>query len=251
MKITAFDIHPSKARQSHPTGPHRQRHHRRRRTLPTLQRLRGLSRIDRQTPAHRRRPPQDRPPLGNPLPRLTKSASQSSRHTSSVSSTSHSGTSSEKMPACPATHSWAAQPASNIPLYWSVGLGWIKDPRPDARRRHGRMGTGIQSLQDPHGLEEHTGKTPTPPTTSQMFKLVRDFLPNNIYLGFDANNGYSVPNSHPTRPRLRRLRTHRPLRGAAPPVRPSRTPPSRRRPRRRHLHRRAGLGPLALPRHHP
>ena len=27
----------------------------------------------------------------------------------------------------------------------------------------------------------------------QMFKLVRDFLPNNIYLGFDANNGYSVP----------------------------------------------------------
>ena len=26
-----------------------------------------------------------------------------------------------------------------------------------------------------------------------MFKLVRDFLPNNIYLGFDANNGYSVP----------------------------------------------------------
>ena len=25
-----------------------------------------------------------------------------------------------------------------------------------------------------------------------MFKLVRDFLPPEIYLGFDANNGYSV-----------------------------------------------------------
>ena len=26
----------------------------------------------------------------------------------------------------------------------------------------------------------------------QMFKLVREFLPQDVYLGFDANNGYSV-----------------------------------------------------------
>ncbi len=80
----------------------------------------------------------------------------------------------------------------DIPLYWSVGSGWKKTPD--------QM---LDDVMDGWELDYRAFKIrmdwksyrqdANPAKDLQMFKLVRDYLPNNIYLGFDANNGYSVP----------------------------------------------------------
>lgn len=79
----------------------------------------------------------------------------------------------------------------DIPLYWSVGLGWIKTPQQmlDDVKVGWEMGfKAFKIRMDWRSYRQDSN----PDKDYEMFKLVRDFLPDDIYLGFDANNGYSV-----------------------------------------------------------
>ena len=77
------------------------------------------------------------------------------------------------------------------PLYWSVGLGWIKTPDQMLDDVKDGWEQGYKSYKIRMDWRSYRQDS-NPAKDLQMFKLVRDFLPNNIYLGFDANNGYSV-----------------------------------------------------------
>ena len=80
---------------------------------------------------------------------------------------------------------------TTIPLYWSTGLGWRLQPEEMlAQVRAGRE-QGFRAFKirmDWRGWRQDMD----PEKDFQMFKLVREFLDGGEYLGFDANNGYSV-----------------------------------------------------------
>ena len=79
-----------------------------------------------------------------------------------------------------------------IPLYWSVGWGWKKTPDQmldDVMVGWNQGYKAYKLRMDWKNFRQDTN----PANDLAIFKLVRDFLPDDIYLGFDANNGYSVP----------------------------------------------------------
>ena len=78
-----------------------------------------------------------------------------------------------------------------IPLYWSVGSGWKKSP--DEMLKDIKIGweQGFRAFKirmDWKGWRQDYN----PEKDFLIFEKVRSFLPKDIYLGFDANNGYSV-----------------------------------------------------------
>ena len=78
-----------------------------------------------------------------------------------------------------------------IELYWSVGSGWRMQPTEMVDRVKEGWDDGFRAFKirmDWKGWRQDRN----PEKDYQMFKLVREFLEPNIYLGFDANNGYSV-----------------------------------------------------------
>jgi len=78
-----------------------------------------------------------------------------------------------------------------IPLYWSVGSGWRLQPAEmvDAVKTGMDMGFNAFKIRmDWKGWRQDADPT----KDYEMFKLVREFLSEGQYLGFDANNGYSV-----------------------------------------------------------
>jgi len=78
-----------------------------------------------------------------------------------------------------------------IPLYWSTGSGWKLSPEQmlDAVKAGHEMGfEAFKIRMDWKGWRQDIN----PSKDYEMFKLVREFLSDNQYLGFDANNGYSV-----------------------------------------------------------
>ena len=80
---------------------------------------------------------------------------------------------------------------SVVPLYWSTGLGWRRQPEEMLEQvRAGReQGFGAFKIRmDWRGWRQDID----PEKDFRMFKLVREFLDGGEYLGFDANNGYSV-----------------------------------------------------------
>ena len=79
-----------------------------------------------------------------------------------------------------------------IPLYWSVGLGWIKTPEKMLEDVQVGWEDGYKAFKIRMDWRSYR-QDANPAKDLAMFKLVRDFLPDDIYLGFDANNGYSVP----------------------------------------------------------
>ena len=78
-----------------------------------------------------------------------------------------------------------------IPLYWSVGSGWVKTPDQMLNDVMDGWDAGYKSFKIRMDWKSYR-QDANPEKDLQMFKLVRDFLPNYAYLGFDANNGYSV-----------------------------------------------------------
>ena len=78
-----------------------------------------------------------------------------------------------------------------IPLYWSVGSGWRKTPEQMLDDVMDGWDAGYKSFKIRMDWKSYR-QDANPVKDLAIFKLVRDFLPNNIYLGFDANNGYSV-----------------------------------------------------------
>ena len=80
---------------------------------------------------------------------------------------------------------------TTIPLYWSTGSGWRMQPEEmrDLAKKGWDMGfRHFKIRMDWKGWRQDAD----PQKDYQMFKLVREFLGPGIYLGFDANNGYSV-----------------------------------------------------------
>jgi L-alanine-DL-glutamate epimerase-like enolase superfamily enzyme len=80
---------------------------------------------------------------------------------------------------------------TDIPLYWSTGSGWKFTPQEmlDVVKVGYDMGFDAFKIRmDWKGWRQDANPT----KDYEMFKLVREFLSNGQYLGFDANNGYSV-----------------------------------------------------------
>ncbi|MBM3958931.1 MAG: mandelate racemase/muconate lactonizing enzyme family protein [SAR202 cluster bacterium] len=80
---------------------------------------------------------------------------------------------------------------TTIPLYWSTGSGWKMQPKEMLAlvKKGWEMGfRAFKIRMDWRGWRQDAD----PDKDYAIFKLVREFLPPEIYLGFDANNGYSV-----------------------------------------------------------
>ena len=78
-----------------------------------------------------------------------------------------------------------------ISLYWSTGSGWRMQPEEMLELVKNGWEQGFRAFKirmDWRGWRQDMD----PQKDYQMFKLVREFLQDDIYLGFDANNGYSV-----------------------------------------------------------
>ena len=80
---------------------------------------------------------------------------------------------------------------TDIELYWSVGSGWMMQP--DEMVGHIKEGwdmnfRAFKIRMDWKGWRQDAN----PEKDFQIFKSVREFLSEGNYLGFDANNGYSV-----------------------------------------------------------
>jgi L-alanine-DL-glutamate epimerase-like enolase superfamily enzyme len=80
---------------------------------------------------------------------------------------------------------------TTIPLYWSTGSGWMMQPEEMRVLAEKGWDMGFRAFKirmDWKGWRQDSD----PEKDYQMFKLVREYLGDGIYLGFDANNGYSV-----------------------------------------------------------
>ena len=78
-----------------------------------------------------------------------------------------------------------------IPLYWSVGSGWKKSPDEmlkDIKKGWEQGFRAFKIRMDWKGWRQDYN----PEKDFLIFEKIRSFLPEHIYLGFDANNGYSV-----------------------------------------------------------
>ena len=80
---------------------------------------------------------------------------------------------------------------TDIELYWSVGSGWMMQP--EEMVGHIKEGwdmnfRAFKIRMDWKGWRQDAN----PEKDYQIFKQVREFLSEGNYLGFDANNGYSV-----------------------------------------------------------
>ena len=80
---------------------------------------------------------------------------------------------------------------TTIPLYWSTGSGWKFTPQDMLDIVKVGFDMGFEAFKirmDWKGWRQDANPT----KDYEMFKLVREFLSEGQYLGFDANNGYSV-----------------------------------------------------------
>ena len=80
---------------------------------------------------------------------------------------------------------------TTIPLYWSTGSGWRMQPEEMLALVRDGWEQGFRSFKirmDWRGWRQDVD----PEKDFQLFKLAREFLSGGEYLGFDANNGYSV-----------------------------------------------------------
>ncbi len=80
---------------------------------------------------------------------------------------------------------------TTIPLYWSTGSGWRMQPPEMLTLVEQGWEMGFRAFKirmDWKGWRQDAD----PDKDFRIFERVREFLPPEIYLGFDANNGYSV-----------------------------------------------------------
>ncbi len=80
---------------------------------------------------------------------------------------------------------------TTIPLYWSTGLGWRMQPEEMLALVKDGWERGFRAFKirmDWRGWRQDVD----PEKDFQLFKLAREYLSGGEYLGFDANNGYSV-----------------------------------------------------------
>ena len=80
---------------------------------------------------------------------------------------------------------------TTIPLYWSTGSGWRMQPEEMLSLVRDGWERGFRAFKirmDWRGWRQDID----PEKDYRLFKLAREFLAGGEYLGFDANNGYSV-----------------------------------------------------------
>ena len=80
---------------------------------------------------------------------------------------------------------------TTIPLYWSTGSGWRMQPEEMLALVKDGWERGFRAFKirmDWRGWRQDMD----PEKDYQLFRLAREYLSGGEYLGFDANNGYSV-----------------------------------------------------------
>jgi D-arabinonate dehydratase/D-galactarolactone cycloisomerase len=80
---------------------------------------------------------------------------------------------------------------TSIPLYWSRGMGWRKTP--DDMLADVRMGFELGFRAFKIRMDWGPFRQDADPRKDfELFRRVREWLPEGTWLGFDANSGYSV-----------------------------------------------------------
>ena len=105
-------------------------------------------------------------------------------------STSAAGTFWARRPVSLCTHCSAASNGATFPLYWSRGNGWKKAPGAMLQEVQ-EVRKGIPSLQGGMDWRDYR-QDGNPLKDFALFRTCREWLPDDVPLGFDANNGYSV-----------------------------------------------------------
>jgi len=80
---------------------------------------------------------------------------------------------------------------TEIPLYWSQGDGWCKTPEQMLDNVQEGFDRGFRAFKVRMDWRDYR-QDANPENDYQIFKKCREWLPDEVPLGFDANNGYSV-----------------------------------------------------------
>ena len=81
---------------------------------------------------------------------------------------------------------------TEIPLYWSRGNGWRKSPGEMLEEVQEGYEKGFRAFKVRMDWRDYR-QDGNPRNDFEIFKAVKESLPDDIPVGFDANNGYSVP----------------------------------------------------------
>jgi L-alanine-DL-glutamate epimerase-like enolase superfamily enzyme len=81
---------------------------------------------------------------------------------------------------------------TDIPLYWSRGNGWRKTPGDMLAEVREGFDRGYRAFKVRMDWRDYR-QDANPRNDLAIFAACRDWLPDDVPLSFDANNGYSVP----------------------------------------------------------
>ena len=81
---------------------------------------------------------------------------------------------------------------TEIPLYWSRGNGWRKSPGEMLEEVQEGYDKGFRAFKVRMDWRDYRQDS-NPRNDFEIFRAVKEWLPDDIPVGFDANNGYSVP----------------------------------------------------------
>ena len=81
---------------------------------------------------------------------------------------------------------------TRIPLYWSRGNGWRKTPGEMLEEVQEGYEKGFRAFKVRMDWRDYR-QDADPKKDFEIYKACREWLPDDVPLGFDANNGYSVP----------------------------------------------------------
>ncbi len=81
---------------------------------------------------------------------------------------------------------------TEIPLYWSRGNGWKKSPGEMLEEVQEGYERGFRAFKVRMDWRDYRQDS-NPRKDFEIFRTCREWLPEEVPLGFDANNGYSVP----------------------------------------------------------
>ena len=81
---------------------------------------------------------------------------------------------------------------TEIPLYWSTGNGWQKSPAEMLEAVQEGYEKGFRAFKVRMDWGSYR-QDADPTKDSAIFQACREWLPEEVPLGFDANSGYSVP----------------------------------------------------------
>ena len=81
---------------------------------------------------------------------------------------------------------------TEIPLYWSRGNGWHKSPEEMLAEVQEGFERGFRAFKIRMDWRDYRQDS-NPRKDFSLFEACREWLPEDVPLSFDANNGYSVP----------------------------------------------------------